>query len=223
MYASTFGCRVPDPNATECLFDRCWRISTSSRSRNLQKIKLVGLVIGNKVTIKHDHMSVLVDDNMNGGGARDIILSWATLTVQRYDRYSQSSISPSGTQGRADGCHHPSENGRKDKCEKKDGGLTDVVHPRTVLTSLRPLFLRLCLRSRGRLVAALSSPCRIPRYQAPRSPQTHVRICPDARRSPGRNKTRSVRHACPVHSFLAANFAPVRRLSVDAAVAAAAQ
>jgi len=31
------------------------------------------------------------------------------------------SISPSGTQGRADGCHHASENGRKDKCEKSGG------------------------------------------------------------------------------------------------------
>jgi hypothetical protein len=168
-------------------------------------------------------MSVLVNDNINGRGARDIILSWATLTGQRYDSYSQSSISPSGTQCTADGCHHPSENGRKDKYEKKEGGLTDVVHPRTVLTSLPPLFLRLCLRSRGRLVAALSSPCQIPRYQAPRSPQTHVRICPDARRSPGRNKTRLVRPACPVHSFLAENSAPVRRWSVDATVGAAAQ
>src|SRR6266478_5208778 len=92
---------------------------------------------------------------------------------------------------------------------KKGGNLTDVVHPRTVLTSLPPLLLRRCLRSRGRFVAALSSPGQIPRGQAPRSPQTHVRICPVACKAPGRNPIRSVRHGCGVHRFLAADVAPV--------------
>jgi hypothetical protein len=164
---------------------------------------------------------------MNGRGARYDIPSWATLAVQRYEI---KAIIP---KGRSPLRGHRAEltdaitrrkMGGKTNAKKVEGrNLTDVVHPRTVLTSLRPLFLRLCLRSRGRLVAALSSPCQIPHCQAPRSPQTHVRICPDARTSPGRHTIRSVTPACPVHSFLAVSFAPVRRWPVDAAVAAAAQ
>jgi hypothetical protein len=163
---------------------------------------------------------------MNGRGARHIIL-WATLTVQRYEI---KAIIPKGRSPLRGHRAEPTDAitvrkiGGKTNAKKKEGGnLTDVVHPRTVLTSLRPLFLRLCLRSRRRLGAALSSPCQIPRCQAPRSPQTHVRICPDVRTSPRRNTIRSVTPACLVHRFLAADFAPVRRWSVDAIVAAAAQ
>lgn len=147
----------------------------------------------------------------------------STLTVQRYEINAVIPKGlPFGDTGQSRQMPSPVGKWAERHAKKKEGGdLTDVVHPRTVLTSLRPLFLRWCLRSRGRLVAALSSPCQIPRCQAPRSPQTHVRICPDARRSPGRNTIRSVRPACPVHRFLAADFAPVRRWSVDVDVAAA--
>jgi hypothetical protein len=156
---------------------------------------------------------------MNGRGARHIILDPDCTAIRNKSSYSQTPLR--GHRAEPTDAITRRKMGGKTNAKKKEGDLTDVVHPRTVLTSLRPLFLRWCLRSRGRLVAALSSPCQIPRCQAPRSPQTHVRICPDARRSPGRNTIRSVRPACPVHRFLPAHFAPVRRWPVDAAVAAA--
>jgi len=151
--------------------------------------------------------------------AQGTLSFWETLAVQRYEKaVIPKVIYPSGTQGR---CHHPSENGRKTNAIKKKVILTDVVHPRTVLTFLPPLLLRLCLRSS--LVAVLSSPCQIPHCQALRSRQTHVRICPDAHRPPGRNIIRSVKPACRVHHFLAVDLTLVRRWSADATVVAPAQ
>src|SRR5258707_13253585 len=61
---------------------------------------------------------------MNGRGASDT----SSGTVNRYEikgaifKVRVERIYPSGTQGKAGGCHHPSENGRKDKCEKKKRG-----------------------------------------------------------------------------------------------------